>query len=463
MANELIFIRSGVAGLLVLGLSAGLSHAQKFYPDDPLTEEPELVPTTDLEPRDLSDLLELVSNVFGSPGERHPDVGVIPAEGVNTLGEVMDGPWYVNRHGRSRRMTREALMRGPGDDHPPRRDGAWEALTVKPYGTRTGILIADSSGALYMLRFDPKGYLEMATGATMVASRFFYALGYHVPENYIVYFEREQLVASDLGEDVTSMGGIRDLREEHIDRFLERVAIDPERGYRAVASRIPVAWEGFLGPYQVFGTRTDDPNDIVSHEHRRDLRGLFVFSAWLNHAYVRAGNTMDVLIVEDDLPFVRHYLIDFTATLGSGGTRPKEVWEGNESVYDPTGAGKNILSMGIYTPRWMRAQYARFSSVGNFEYETFEPERWRSNHDIAPFANRLPDDNFWAAKKVMAFTDDDIAAIVSTGDYSDPEAEAWIIRCLIERRSRIGRTYLSQVLALDDFVVSGSELHFSDL
>ncbi len=66
------------------------------------------------------------------------------------------------------------------------------------------------------MRFDPVGFLEMAPGANMVSSRAFYALGYYVPENYIVYFDRAQLVASEAGEDITSMGDVRDLTEENI-------------------------------------------------------------------------------------------------------------------------------------------------------------------------------------------------------------------------------------------------------
>ncbi len=119
----------------------------------------------------------------------------------------------------------------------------------------------------------------MATGAEMVSSKFLYALGYFVPETYIVYFERDRLVLADGSERVTSAGDLQDLIDLDIDVFLDDVARDPERGYRATAIRIPGSWEGLLGPYQVFGVRTDDPNDIVPHEHRRDLRGLFVFSS----------------------------------------------------------------------------------------------------------------------------------------------------------------------------------------
>ena len=51
----------------------------------------------------------------------------------------------------------------------------------------------------------------------------------------------------------------------------------------------------------------------------------------------------------------------------------------------------------------------------------------------------------------MAFTDEDIRVLVKTGQYSNPAAEEWLIRCLRERRDKIGRAFLSKVLPLDDF------------
>jgi hypothetical protein len=451
-----------VASLMVFCLSAPSSHAQKLYPDDPLEKEPPPMPVVEPQARELSELLDWVSSQFGAPGERHPEIGVIPAMGVNTLGEVMDGPWFQNRHGK-KRMTLEELVRGAGDDRPPSRDDKWKALTVKPFGVRPGILIADSDFTLYLLRFDPPQYLEMSTGAEMVASKIFHALGYHVLENYIVYFQRDQLVASEAGEDVTSMGERRDLTEEDIDNFLTRVAKDPVKGYRAVATRIPVNWEALLGPFQLFGTRSDDPNDIFPHEHRRDLRGLFVFCAWLNHAYMSALHTADAVVMQDDVPHIRHYLVDFLTTLGSARDGRKKAHEGNDPLYARGQTVKNIVGMGIYSQPWMRAKYPEYAAAGRFEYATFDPEKWTTEYELAPFANRLPDDTYWAAKQVMAFTDEEIRALVNTGQYRDPDAAAWIAECLIARRDRIGRAYFRKVLPIDNFRVEDDELRFDNL
>jgi hypothetical protein len=465
-------VRGSAAVLALVLTGVGPVHTQtraetplpKFYPDDPLWREPEPVPTLDAQARQLSDMLERVNSTFSTPGELHPANGIIPARGVNTIDEVIDGPWFVNRHG-SRRMSRDELIRGPGNDRPPLLTRPLQVLVVKPAGLRPGLLVADARGSSYLLRFDPPGYEELATGAEMIASRILYALGYHIAENYVVRFERRQIAASETGLAMSTAGRTRTLTEADIDRFLRTVADGPGSTYRAVATRLPDDRSRVLGPYQVHGVRSDDPNDIVPHEQRRDLRGLFVFCAWLNFNNMRAVNTADVLVDDEGIPYIRHYLFDFTETLGSsvlGG--PKRAWEGQERLYPGIPAiAANVAGLGVYTHWWMRANYLKLRGVGHFDYETFDPERWTTNYLIAPFVNRLPDDTFWAAKLVMAFTDDDIQALVSTGQFSDPEAAAWLVRCLVERRNRIGRAYLGGVLPLDHFRVESGRLVFDDL
>jgi len=166
----------------------------------------------------------------------------------------------------------------------------------------------------------------------------------------------------------------------------------------------------------------------------------------------------------DGVRRIRHYLVDFTKSLGSGVLGgPKRPWEGNERFlpnFDT--AGQNMVSLGVRTPGWMKAKYPGLDEVGSFEGQTFDPAVWTTSQPIAPFENRLPDDTFWAAKQVMAFTDEDIRTIVHTGGYT-PAGEDWITAALIERRNRIGRTFFTRVLPLDRFRLNGNALEFDDL
>ena len=323
-------------------------------------------------------------------------------------------------------------------------------LTVKPFGIRPGILITDSRKHRYLLRFDTPGQPELATGATMVAANLMHALGYWVPENYIVYFHPDhQLVISPEGEVVTSAGTSRQLTQDDLTLLFKKVARPGKQGYRAVATKVP---EGKgLGPFEFFGTRSDDPNDIVFHEHRRELRGLGVFAAWLNNHILSPLVTYDFLVQENGVASIRHFHADFYSTLGGAFNRSKEARMGYEPLFNFHSAVKNFLGMGIYTPAWQRVSTPKVEGVGHFEAKTFDPVTWVPNYPTAPFRNRLPDDLYWGAKQVMAFTDEDIRILVKTGQYSQPEAEEWLNRCLRERRDKIGRAFLPMVLPLENF------------
>ncbi len=261
------------------------------------------------------------------------------------------------------------------------------------------------------------------------------------------------------------MGKTRGLLEEDIDEFLKDVPLDPSRGYRSVATRVPPGVP--LGPFQFYTTRADDPNDLFPHEHLRALRGFFVFSSWINHIRAAAPATLDMLVEEDfgsgEIRHIRHYLIDFFNSLGSGVGRQKEVREGNDPIFSMESIARTFGQFGVYTPRWMKATFPNLPAVGRFEAQTFEPAAWQPNYESMPFRNRLPDDEFWAAKILMSMTDDDIRTVVKTGQYSNPEAEAWISDSLIERRDRIGRHYFTKVLPLDEFRIENNELKFTDL
>lgn len=445
--------------LLVPALLAVPAGGRKFYADDPVWREPAPRPVENPKGRKLSEFYDFFLHTFFSPHEKQSELTPIAAQGVNTLGEVPDSGWYVNRHG-LRPMTIEELVRGPGNDRPPAA-GTWKVVAAKTEGVTPGFMVEDSAGRRYFLKFDPATNPEMASAADVIGAKFFHALGYHVPENYIVYFQSEQLEVANDAKLRDASGRHRRMTGRDVTDLLVNVPYDERKGYRAIASLYLAGRP--LGPFRYFGTRRDDPNDIVPHEHRRDLRGLFVFSAWLGHNDVKALNTLDMLVNEDGVPYIRHHLIDFGASLGSDSFTAKSPRAGNQYLFAWKPAAREFFTLGLAAPQWTRAHYPNIPSVGRFEYRMFEPERWKPNYPTPAFDNRLPEDNFWAAKQVMTFTDEQIRAIVKTGEYSDPKAEEWLSRCLIERRNKIGRTYFAQVLPLDRFVVEGGRLQFVDL
>ena len=443
-----------------------LLGAQKFYADDPLDKQPAAIHIEDAKSRKLNDFYDLYQNTFGQPGERHTkrkgSPEIIPSQAVNTLDEVPDDPaWFINRIG-AHRMSVEDLVRGPGNDKSPSLDGPWTIVGAKTSGVTPGFRIKDAAGRMYLLKFDPPTNPEMATASDVIGAKFFHALGYNTPENYIVSFDENRLVLGDLVRVFDAAAGRdRAMRPRDVTLMLAKVPRDRQGRIRGVASRFLSG--KFLGEFRYHGTRSDDVNDIVPHEHRRDLRGLFVFAAWLNHNDSRAINNMDLLVDEGDAKFIKHYLIDFGAMFGSASVTSNTARDGNAYFWEFKPALAQLVTLGLYTPRWMRDKYIKHPALGMIEQGSFEPEEWKPNYPNPAFQNRLPEDEFWAAKKVMAFTDEAIRALVGEAKFSDPEATRLLTEHLITRRDRIGETYFAKVLPLDNFLIEDGRITFEDL
>ncbi len=460
--------RAAAIGLALAGL-LGLTwvapaEARKFYSDDPLAEAPPPRRVEDAAYRKLSDYFDLFSNLFAKMGEQQTEVGhPIPAQGVNTLGEPIDRSWWTPRH-YYRPMTLEQLRAGAGAGDPPSPDGPWTIISAKAEGITPGFIIKDSEGTRYILKFDPIDHPELATGADMISSKILHALGYHVPEYYLVHFRAENLKLGDDVEFRDRFGKRRRMRRRDVIEMLVNAPRSEDGRWRAITSKwLPGK---SLGEFRFYGTRSDDPNDIVPHEHRRDLRGYRVFCAWLNHDDSRAINTLDMLVDEGGRRYVKHHLIDFGSTLGSGTWRLNSPRNGAEYLWELAPALKQLFSFGFWLPAWARQNFrpgVKYRGVGNFESEVFDPKAWKPEYPNPAFVNMLADDAFWAAKQVMAFTDEQIRAIVETAQYSDLRATDYLTRQLIARRDKIGRAFFADVLPVDKFRIENGSLVFEDL
>lgn len=446
--------------VLLLLLLATAAPAAKFYSDDPLDREPPPRNVTNALRRKVSDYYDFVLNTFASPGEKHAPGKSVPAQAVNTLGEPMDGAWYTRRHYYSP-MSIPDLVRGPGHENAPSTAGKWIVVKAKSEGVTPGFEFVDPNKRRYVLKFDPLEYPEIATAPDVLVSKFFYALGYHVPENYIVHFTRDQLELGPDVELVDAKGKSRKMTSRDVTELLIRVPKDRQGRYRGGASLFLKGKP--LGPYKYHGLRRDDPNDTVRHEHRRDLRGLSVFCAWLGHDDSRAINSLDMLVEENGVSSIRHHLIDFGSTLGSASYGPNSPRSGFEYIFEWKPAIRQFLTLGLAPPPWALAKFPHYPSVGRFEGDRFDAAGWVAEYPNPAFTNRLPADAFWAAKQVMAFTGEQIRAIVKTGEFSDPAAEQYVADTLIKRRDKIGKDFFAQVLPLDRFAVNDGRLTFDNL
>ena len=421
--------------------AAGARSTPTFYDDDPLMRAVDTQDASKVQPREISLMLDATLNLFGRPGLK--EVG--RAEDVNTIGEVPDSNWFTNRAG-SRPISPDDMLRGPSEDTGPA-PGKW-TVSRKANGVSPGFTITDERNRQYFVKFDPPGYPELATGAEAVVTRFFYALGYYVPQAIVGTLRRENLLISKDATVRLPNGGRRAMRMSDIDEQLRRAERNPDGSYRVIlAEGLPGK---ILEAFKYEGTRPDDPNDVVPHENRRELRGLRVFSAWLNHTDAKAINSLDTLIVENGRSVVRHHLIDFNAALGSAGIGPAERRDGYEYLAEYGPSFKALPAFGFYIRPWMTIHYPTYRGIGRFESERFVPEEWRPREPNPAYVRSRADDTFWAARKLMAISDDLIRAGVKAGHYSDPRAEEFLVKTLIERRDKIGRAWLTAINPIVD-------------
>jgi hypothetical protein len=428
----------------------------KFFPDDPIRFAVDSQDASAVTPREIGLLYDIVDNVALKPGDPSPDVR---AQNVNTIDEVPDSSWFTNRIGMTA-ITVDRLMKGPDTTTGPA-GGSWSVIAAKNDGVTPGFTIRDGIGQIWFIKFDPPGYSAMATGTEMVVTKLMWALGYFVPEVHLAALRPDSLVISGDARVVIN-GRKRSLKRSDIDAILIKAHHEPDGSYRVIASK---ALDGRpLGGFTFYGTRPDDPNDIVAHEHRRELRAYGTFAAWVNHVDSKSINTLDTLVDHDGRQVVRHHLLDFGSTIGSAGIFPREAYEGSEYLIDGKKTLAGIPTLGLYVKGWRTAPRYRSTTVGSLpiDHADWDPENWKPRFPNAAFRSARMDDKFWAARRLQGFTAEMLKALTRVGQFNDPASEAALAKFLIDRRSAIVRRYLPAVNPIVDVELSPDNLTFTN-
>jgi hypothetical protein len=168
----------------------------------------------------------------------------------------------------------DELVRGPNVGTPPASD-KWEIVREKSAGAHPGFTARDAKGETWFLSFDSPKNPEGASGSTVAATKFFWALGYNQVETFITIVNPSTLTIDPSATRRRPTGERTRFGRDDMDEVLERAARNPDGTYRATAGRLLPG--KLLGGFRYDGTRPDDPNDVVPHEHRRELRALRVF------------------------------------------------------------------------------------------------------------------------------------------------------------------------------------------
>jgi len=435
--------RAGVGSLLLAAAAIGLlsgvvsTQTRHFYDDDPIARAPESQDASKAQPYSIEQLYEQVFGLFVTPGRVPSNTR---AGNINTIDEVPDSSWFTNKIG-TVPVTAEEIARGPIVGAPPD-PSKWVVFREKTSGVHPGFTARDAKGETWFLEFDPPYFPEGATASVAVATKIFWALGYNQVESFLTTFDPKRM-DFDPNATVRRPNGSRTrFTRDDINVILERVASRPDGTYRVIAGRLLPG--KILGGFLYAGTRPDDPNDLVAHENRRELRALRVFGAWTNLTDLKAANTLDTLITENGRTIVKHYLQDVGSTFGM--CNDKYEWDLSwEHFYQGDTTLRRLFSFGFALSPWQTVDYVEYPSIGKFEGDRFDPRTWRPQSPTTAYMELRGDDAFWAARRVAAFTDELIRAAVHTGEYSNPDAEKYLGDVLIKRREKIKSIYLTAV------------------
>jgi len=178
---------------------------------------------------------------------------------------------------------------------------------------------------------------------------------------------------------------------------------------------------------------------------------LSVFAAWLNHDDSRSINTLDVLAQDGGRSFVRHYLLDFGSTLGSGSTQAQTTRAGNEYIWEARPTLITMLTLGFYVRPWVKIPYPEIPSVGRIESTYFRPGDWKPEYPNPAFRNARPEDQFWAARIISHVPAEAVRAIVESAKYTDARATEYLIETILARKAKVMRLWLNATNPVVDF------------
>lgn len=372
---------------------------------------------------------------------------------VNALDEVPDSSWFTNRVGEAK--DTEAFVNAACGDGPMLNpdQGPWKVTSAKLNGANPGFIVEAPDGTSYLLKFDGTEQPERATSADVIGSVLYWNAGYFAPCNRVQFFDPNILKIEEGMTYENQAGDEEPLTKEVVDEALKKALKLDDGRVRGSSSRFIDGKP--IGPWRYQGTRDDDPNDVVAHEDRRELRGGYVIASWLNHFDTREQNTMSAWVTEskeDKAGHVRHYYIDFGDCFGSewafeGITRRL----GHSHYLDVRHILADWLTFGAIDRAWHDPSWGPAGRI--FQYYNvadFEPEEWKPGYPNPAFSRMQEADGAWMARILAKMTDEQILATVELARFRGKTLKRELGRVLLGRRQRILERWFRNLSPVSD-------------
>ena len=365
---------------------------------------------------------------------------------ATSLDEVADSSWFQNRVDALVASTAaaegdfSAWTDGPCGKPPPDPAGPWTVIAGKPNGANPGFMVEHASGRRFLFKLDGGREGERPGAADVIGSRLYHVAGYHAPCNRIAFLDPKTIEISPKATAEDFVGDKIPFTRDLLDKALSR-------GMRTADGKP-------IGPWTDFGTRPDDPNDVVPHEHRRELRGSYILAALLSHYDAREQNSLDVWIGDggaaSDRGYVRHYMLDFGDCFGSLSASPR-VSRRRSHAYELewSVAFTQLFTLGFLPRPWHDPQYgAAGPTLGYYAAEPFDPERFRTAYPYGPLSRVTEADAAWGARILARIPPAALRAIIAEAHLSDPVVTSALTTALLGRRDQLLRRFLGHLSPL---------------
>jgi hypothetical protein len=393
----------------------------------------------------------------------------LEAVNANSLDEVPDSAWFTGRLG-VRPFTIEELKRGackPEQMLKPEQvaDGAWLIDKGKTNGASEGFRVKIPEQGKYLFKSDAP-LKERPSAASVIGAAAYHAVGFNTSCEQVVFFKPSVLKLKEGLRSSANFQAAKNFDEQALHEILKKLS----RKGDAVRMQASAWLSGRpIGPFRYEGTRDDDPNDVISHERRRELRGGRLLAAWLDHFDAREQNTMDAWETDGKAPDapgrVVHYYLDTSDCLGS-----EWAWDGisrrlgRSYVFDWGDVISDFATLGLRRRSWELVQRTPGrEQFGYFEYQHFVPEDWKMEYPNAAFSRMTERDGAWMARILSRFTPEMVVALAELGQFADPGDTAHIAHVLEQRLQRILLRYLTKLSPIADLNVVGKTLCGTDL